>query len=71
MKPNLNAPDTASKEASKKISECALEQKVVPGCVKTLWGGQIQAIIESQKGRTRPPLRRSPGTGEPEPHDKQ
>jgi hypothetical protein len=69
MKPKLHAPDQASKDAAELIKKCALDVKVA-GCERSLWGGQVTAIIESQKGRTLPALRQPPAQEEPKPQDK-
>lgn len=70
MKPGLNAPLPASKEASKKISECAQGTKV-PDCLLSPWGGQLAAVIESQKGQPLPALSQPAVREQPKPQDKQ
>jgi hypothetical protein len=69
MKKGLSAPDPASKEAAQRISQCA-QGKPVANCNLVLWGGQIQAMIEAQRGRTLPALRQPAGKEGPKPHDK-
>ena len=70
MKPGLNAPAPASKEASRKISECAQGIKI-PDCVLTPWGGQLAAVIESQRGQPLPALSQPAAREKPKPHEKQ
>jgi hypothetical protein len=69
MKPNLQAPDPTSKSASELISKCAHGQKIA-NCNLVLWGGEVQAIIDAQRGRTLP-MRRQPLNKQKNPHDKQ
>jgi hypothetical protein len=69
MKPNLQAPDPTSKSASELISKCAHGQKIA-NCNLVLWGGEVQAIIDAQRGRTLP-MRRQPLDKQNQAQDKQ
>lgn len=70
MKPGLKTPSPESKAASKTISECA-QGKKVSDCLLTPWGGQLSAVIESQKGQPLPALSQPAAREQPKPHDKQ
>jgi len=69
MKPGRTAPNDKDKAEAKRMSECARGK--VPDCNRGPWGGQLEAVMESLKGRSLPRLQRPSGEDYPKPSEKQ
>ena len=69
MKPGRTAPNPEDIANAERMSNCALGNPV-PNCNLVLWGGELEAVIEAQKGRKLPALKQPPRE-ESKPYDKQ
>jgi hypothetical protein len=55
MSPKLHQPKPEDQEAARRMAACALNKGAE--CALDLWGGQIQAILDSLRGRQLPELK--------------
>ena len=69
MKLNRKEPNTSDQADARRMSDCA--EGKAPDCKFGPWGGQLEAVMESLKGRPLTRLERPAGEDHPKPPDKQ